>query len=150
VKKKLEITLKTIHVGTARRVVTLRMGQNDAVNEDLLSFAKADINKFKKLKTAMRVISEHRHYSNDQKFKNLGGGLYEIKIHGYRVYAFLDEHSQSAQQLVVCSLCDIKSKQQSANITTARSIKENYLKLTKNGVTPELILLPHEKTLEDE
>ncbi len=143
-KKALEITLTSIHLGRARRTVTLKIGNDDEITEGLDLLRKEKPKDFEKLRTAIRVISEIENYSNDQKFKNLKGGLYEIKIHGYRVYAFLDEHASSDQQLIVCSLCDIKSKQQSANITAARAIRENYLEHISNGITPKLDPLPNE------
>ena len=144
-KNKLEITLKTIHLGSEKRFVTLNMQGDDSVDQDILQLARKDSNKLSKLRTVMRVISEHKHYSNEQKFKNLKRGLYEIKIHGYRVYAFLDNHSASEQQLIICSLCGGKTKQQSADIATARKIRTKYLELTqKKGVQPKLEFLPNE------
>ena len=128
-KKLLEINLKTLHLGRARRTVTLKIGDDDEITEGLDQLRVKKPKDFEKLRTAIRVISECEHYSNGQKFKNLKGGLYEIKISGYRVYAFLDDHPESPQQLVICACHGGKAnkKSQNADITKARAIRKKYL-----------------------
>lgn len=128
-KKLLEITLTTLHLGLARRTVTLQIGNEDEITEGLDLLRREKPKDFEKLRTAIRIISEIENYSNDQKFKNLKGGLYEIKISGYRVYAFLDEHPDCEKQLVICA-CDggkANKKSQNADIKKAREIREKYL-----------------------
>lgn len=150
-KKLLEINLKTLHVGRARRTVTLKIGDDDEITEGLDLLLEEKPKDFEKLRTAIRVISEVPHYSNDQKFKNLKKGLYEIKISGFRVYAFLDDHPESTQQLVICACHGGKAnkRSQNADIIKARDIRKKYLK-ERDKETTHVILEKLETETSDE
>jgi putative component of toxin-antitoxin plasmid stabilization module len=145
VKKSLDITLTTIHLGSERRVVTLMIGDDHSITTFLEDLERENQKAFKQLKAAIRVLSENRHYQNEYKFKNLRDGLYEIKTNsGARVYAFLDDHDGSHQQLVIAASGGGKGKQDS-DIEKARAIRRNYLVLRDKGnVVPTLQLLPDE------
>lgn len=127
-------------------MVSLRIGDDDRISRFLTELENQNRPAFKQLKTAMRIVSEDRHYQNEYKFKNLSGGLYEIKTNlGVRVYAFLDDHENSLQQLVIASSGGGKGKSQSSDIAEARAIRLRYLQLReKQHVVPTLNLLPDE------
>lgn len=146
-KKALEITLTTIHLGSERRVVTLQIGDDDQITPFLLDLETKNYKAFKQLRTSIRTACENRHYQNEYKFKNLRDGLYEIKTHlGVRVYAFLDDHAGSHQQLVIAACGGGKGKEQDAEIQHAREIRRRYIDLRDNqNVTPILKLLPDEE-----
>lgn len=131
--------------------MTLKIGNDDEITESLNLLRKEKPKDFEKLRTAIRVISEIENYSNDQKFKNLKGGLYEIKISGYRVYAFLDEHPDCDKQLVICA-CDggkANKRSQNADIKKARKIREKYL-TERDKETTHIILEKPENEPTDE
>ncbi len=146
-KKVLEITLTTLHLGSERRVVTLQIGDDDQITSFLLDLETTNYKAFKQLRTSIRTACENRHYQNEYKFKNLRDGMYEIKTHlGVRVYAFLDDHADSHQQLVIAACGSGKGKEQNAEIQQARAIRRRYIDLRDNqNVTPILKLLPDEK-----
>lgn len=143
-KKSLEIVLRSVYCGAARRVVTLAINGVDAVTPFLDALQKSQHAEFNQLRTCMRVIAEHRHYQNERKFKNLGGGLYEIKTRlGLRVYAFLDDLPVCEQQLVIAACGGGKntSKEQNRDIERAREIHARYLNAKQNERT-HVVFIP--------
>jgi len=148
VKNKLEITLQTIHLGSARRIVTLAFNGKDVAYDFLSGIEKFNSQGFKAIKTRMRVIAENLHYENQQIFRNLGNNIYEIKIRsGLRLYVFLDQLDSSNQQLVIATCGGKKNtkKEQSQDIRRAQQLRDRYLQAKDQESTLiNLIKLPYE------
>jgi hypothetical protein len=109
VKKPVEIILRTIHLGEARRVVTLGMDGKDFAREFLLELLKHDRNRFETVQTRIRSISNHPHYENKLTFRHVGEGVFEFKRPGIRLYAFYDE-LDDRKALILCTNGGLKGK----------------------------------------
>ena len=136
VKKPVEITLRTIHVGDARRVVTLDIDGKDPAREFLMDLARHDRNQFESILTRIRSISNHPRYENQITFRHVGDGIHEFKRPGLRLYAFYDE-IDGRNQLILCTNGGSKNKRQQKDIRLAKSRKDEYLSIKNH---PETIL----------
>lgn len=87
----IEITFSTIHVGTARRVVTLGLDGKDLADEFLLRLAKSNPRGAESIKIRVQTVAEYDRYENEFTFRNVGDGIYEFKRPGLRLYAFYDD-----------------------------------------------------------
>jgi putative component of toxin-antitoxin plasmid stabilization module len=127
VKKPIEITLSTIHVGDVRRVVTLGINQKDLAQKFLTKLQKDDGQKATQLNTRIERVSNHDKYENDQIFNNVGDGLYEFKRPGLRLYAFYDSLGDK-HQLILCTSGGTKNKKKEQNndIKKAKQLKDSY------------------------
>ena len=127
-KPRIDITLKTLHVGECRRVVTLAINGDDPAAEFLQKRLKDDVNRFKALKTRIKTISDYETYENQITFRHVGDGIFEFKRKGDRLYAFYDE-IEGEEQLILCTNGGIKntSKAQSIDIVIAKGRKAEYL-----------------------
>lgn len=104
-KKPVEITLASIHVGGAREVVTLALDGKSPAAKFLTQLQKKDKNAYKSLKTRIRTVAEYEHYENDESFRHVGDGVYEFKRNNprlLRLYAFYDE-IDGIGRLILCT-----------------------------------------------
>jgi hypothetical protein len=145
VNKELEIRLNTIHVGSARRVVTLGLDGKDHALEFLDSLAKSNRSGFEAIRARVRAVAERNRFENDRTFNNLGDGLYEFKGPGLRLYAFYDELPGLQPQLVIATNGGSKNtrKEQQIDFARARLLRHRYLE-SKPRAKIRLIILPHE------
>lgn len=124
-KDPVEVTLRTIHIGAARREVTLDIDGKDPAREFLLDLSRHDRNLFDAILTRIRSISNHPRYENQITFRHVGDGIHEFKRPGLRLYAFYDE-IDGRNQLILCTNGGSKNKQQQKDIRLAKSRKDAY------------------------
>lgn len=142
-----EITLSTIHVGSARRVVTLGLDGKDFAEEFLLRLAKSDPRGAESIKIRVQNVAEYDRYENELSFRSVGAGVYEFKRPGLRLYAFYDEISGLKPQLIIASNGGTKNtrKQQIADIAKAQQLRSRYLDAKRvPHAKIRLITLDHE------
>jgi len=143
----IEITFSTIHVGTARRVVTLGLDGKDLADEFLLRLAKSDPRGAESIKIRVQTVAEYDRYENEFTFRNVGDGIYEFKRPGLRLYAFYDDVAGLKPQLIVACNGGTKNtcKEQNADIAKARRLRSRYLEAKSlPNAKIRLILLHHE------
>ena len=141
-KKPVEIILSSIHVGSAREVVTLALDGKDPAQKYLSKLAKKDPNAFESLKSRIKAVAEHDRYENCETFKGVGDGIFEFKRNSprlLRLYAFYDEIA-GVGQLILCTNGGDKTSQDQ-DIAAAKGRKKDYL-LAKTQ--PDTVLI-HEK-----
>lgn len=129
-KKKLEITLSTIHRGSARTVVTLGLDGKNQAQKFLQNLKNNDPNAYRSLKTRIRTVSEYDRYENEHTFRHIGDGIYEFKRNNpklIRLYAFYDVIG-GAGQLILCTNGGDKRSQQQ-DINRAKTLREHYLNI---------------------
>ena len=124
----LEIILRTIHLGSARRVVPLDLGNGSPADEFLESLQRSNREGFDALEARIKAIGSHLRYQNPHTFKSLGQGLFEFKTKksGLRLYAFYDELPGLEPQLIIATSGGGKGKQ-SSDIRKARDLRQRYL-----------------------
>ena len=124
----LEIILRTIHLGPARRVVTLDLGNGSPADEFLETLHRSNRKGFDALEARIRAIANHLRYQNTLTFKSLGQGLFEFKTKksGLRLYAFYDEIPGLQPQMIIATSGGGKGKQ-SSDIRQARDLRQRYL-----------------------
>jgi putative component of toxin-antitoxin plasmid stabilization module len=127
VKRVVDITLTTLHVGECRRVVTVGINGKDEAEVFLQKLYKDDSKKWDGLTTRISAVSNYPRYSNKITFRPVGDGLYEFKRPGIRLYAFYDELGEE-HQLILCTNGGKKNtrKDQQNDIKRAKAIMENY------------------------
>ena len=127
-KSPLEITLRTIHLSEARRVVTLDFGKGSPADRFLARLKRSNRTGFAALQARIRSIAAHRNYQNPLTFKSLGDGLFEFKTRksGLRLYAFYDEIPGIEPQLIIATSGGGKGTQP-ADIRKARALRQRYL-----------------------
>lgn len=137
-----EITLNTIHLGSARRVVTLGLDGKDLAGQFLGRLAKSNPKGAESIKVRIQHIAEHEHYENQFTFRSVGDGLYEFKRPGLRLYAFYDDDPELSPKLIIATNGGTKNtrKEQQANIACAKRLRERYL-AAKNQPTTQLKLI---------
>ncbi len=139
-KKPLEITLSSIHLGSARRVVALSLDGKKPVEKFLKEKKRSDQKGFDKLYARIRAVAEHDRYENQLTFRSLKNGLYEFKTKcGLRLLAFYDELPDDEPQLIITALGTTKNSDQKTAIQKARTLKDEYFR-RKN--LPNTILKP--------
>jgi hypothetical protein len=145
VKSGVEIVLNTIHVGSARRVVTLGLEGRDLAQEFLLDLAGSDARGFEFIRSRIRAVAEHDRFENQITFRYVGDGVFEFKRPGLRLYAFYDNLPGLQPQLILATNGGRKNSGQQADINRAKLIRARYFNdKTKPGVTIRLITLPDE------
>jgi len=124
-----EITLKEIHLGSCRTVVTLQLGSDFQMENFLVSLIQSNPNAAKSLQTSMATITSLETYHNERKFKNVGDGIYEIKVPGIRVYCFKDEIDGLPAKLILATNGGTKNnkKEQNSDIKRAATLRSRYL-----------------------
>lgn len=126
-KQKIDIVLTTLHIGTHRRVVTLGINGKDEAYSFLQKLYKDDSKQWDAINTRISAVAKHQHYSNPLTFNPVGGGIYEFKRPGIRLYAFYDEIEEE-HHLIICTNGGKKNnkKEQQSDIKRAINIKAKY------------------------
>lgn len=147
-KKPLEITLNTIHLGSVKRVVTLGINNQNPANDYLLKLGKSNPRGLQSILKRLQVVAEHESIENKRTYRHVGDQVFEVKIpSGLRLYTFPDTLEGQPQQLVI-AVCGGKKgnkKEQDADIAKAKQLKQRYL-AAKSVPTTKLTLT----TLPDE
>jgi hypothetical protein len=141
-----EITLKEIHRGPCRAVVTLRLGDDSQVEIFLESLIHSNPHAAKSLQTSMATITALETYHNERKFKNLGDGIYEIKVPGIRLYCFKDEIEGLPAKLILATNGGTKNnkKEQNSDIKRAVALRNRYLSAKAQNPEIHYISQDHE------
>lgn len=147
-KKSLAVTLTTIHLGSAKRVVTLGLDGKDPADEYLLKLGKGNTQGLQSILKRLAAIAEHESFENRITYRHVGDQVFEVKTNnGLRFYTFPDEIPELGRQLIIATGGGRKGnkKEQDADIARAKKIKAAYLAAkTKPTTTIELIRLEHE------
>jgi hypothetical protein len=147
VKNPLEVILTTIHVGSARRVVTLGLDGKDLAADFLTKLARSNRPGFQMLQARVKAVAEHEKFENQLTFRHVGDGLYEFKRPGLRLYAFYDQLPGLKPQLIIATNGGTKNtkKDQDSDIARAQAQKRRY-ELAKEvpGVKIRLNVLKNE------
>ena len=125
-KKSVELTLSTIHLGEARRVVTLGINGKDLAAEFLSKLLIDDRNQFDFIRSRIKTIANYPRYENKLTFRSVGEGIHEFKRPGLRLYAFYWD-LEGESHLIICTNGGIKNKDQSKDIASAKAIKKAFL-----------------------
>ena len=97
----------------------------------------------KKFQTAFSTICSVEHYSNKEKFRNIGNGIYETKINGLRLYGFKDTSgdfetaSGSSNHLILASNGGTKNtaREQQRDIKKAQDLRTQYFDAKKDNAS---------------
>ena len=143
----MEIALKEVHRGPCRTVVTLQL-EADTQLADFLKFLTAsNPNAARSLHTSMATITSVEAFHNERKFKHLGGGVFEIKVPGIRLYCFKDEIDGLPSKLIIATNGGSKNtkREQNSDIQRATHLKERYLAAKQSEATTlRYIRIDHE------
>ena len=76
-------------------------------------------------------------YHNERKFKSVGGGVYEIKVQGIRLYGFKDEIADLPSKLIIATNGGIKNtkREQNSDIQRAARLRDQYLAAKQSEAT---------------
>ena len=143
----MEITLKEVHCGPCRTVVTLQLGADRQVADFLASLIASNPNAARSLQTSMATITSVDPYHNERKFKSVGGGVFEIKVPGIRLYGFKDEIDGLPAKLIIATNGGTKNnkREQNTDIQRAARLREKYLAAKESdSTTLHYIQLDHE------
>lgn len=147
-KNSLEISLKTVHLGSAKRVTTLGINQKDQANDYLLKLSKSNPQGFQSLLKRLQAIAEHDSFENKNTYRHVGDQVFEVKTTtGLRLYTFPDTIKGQAHQLIIAVSGGKKGnkKEQQADIAKAQQIKKDYLAAKKLKSTQlTIVRLPNE------
>lgn len=153
-KNSLEISLKTIHLGSAKRVVTLGINQNDEANDYLLKLGQSNPQGLQSILKRLQVVAKHsKSLENKRTYRHVGKQVFEVKTtSGLRLYTFPDTIEGQTHQVVI-AVCGGKKgnkKEQQADIAKAKQIKKDYLAAKKLASTQLTVIpLPDEHSDED-
>ncbi len=145
-KKSLEITLTTIHLGFVKRVVTLGIDGKDLAHEYLLKLGKSNQQGLRSILKRLEVVAEHESFENQITYRHVGEQVFEVKIKsGLRFYTFSDEIEGLGLQLIIATNGGKKGnkKEQNADITNAKALRKYYF-AAKPQASLNLIRLPNE------
>lgn len=143
-KKTIEITMKELHVGTCKTVVSMQIDDNTELQEFLEGKIKSDQAGMKRLQTAMATISSVDNYVNKTKYRSVSEkGIYEIKTGGIRLYCFQDRLDDNLPCLIIATNGGEKntSKEQNRDIKRAAAIQQQYF-AAKNLHNTQLTYTP--------
>ena len=146
-KNSVAITLTTIHLGSARRVVTLGINGKDQADDFLLNLHKGNKKAAESLFARIRFVAEHLRFENRVLFRNLGQGLFEFKGDGVRLYAFYEDEllPDSPMIIATCGGGKGSKKEQQGDIKLARKLAAEYKRLRKSKETKcKLLILENE------
>ncbi len=148
VKKSLEITLTTIHLGSVKRVVTLGIDGKDLAHEYLLKLGKSNQQGLQSILKRLKAIAEHESIENQITYRHVGEQVFEVKTKsGLRFYTFWDEIKGIGHQLIIATSGGKKGnkKEQNADIANAKALRKSYLAAKSQATTTlNLIPLPNE------
>ena len=137
-KKQVEITIKELHVGSCKTVVSMQIGANTEVDEFLDQMIKSNPSTMKSLKSAMATICSEENYVNKRKYRSTSeAGIYEIKTGSIRLYCFQDRLSDDLACLIIATNGSNKNtkKEQNRDIKRAAKIRNEYLVAKKSDDT---------------
>lgn len=141
--KPIEIILKTLHVGSCRRVAALELEGKCPAKDFIEELAQSNAPGHNSFIARVDTISEHDKYRNPRTFKYLGDGLYEFKFNktSMRLYAFYDEIEGLEPQLIIATNGGKKNakKEQNRDIERAKTLKAKYF-AAKEIESTELII----------
>jgi hypothetical protein len=146
VKKSLEITLTTIHLGSVKRVVTLGFDGKDLAHDYLLKLGKSNQQGLQSILKRLKAIAERESIENQLTYRHVGEQVFEVKTTcGLRFYTFPDEVAGLGHQLIIATSGGKKGnkKEQNADIVKAKALRESYL-AAKPQASFNLIPLPNE------
>ena len=147
-KKSLEITLTTVHLGSVKRVVTLGMNGNDPAYEYLLKLGKSNPQGLQSILKRLAVVAEHERFENKLTYRHVGEQVFEVKTtSGLRFYTFPDTINGLDHQLIIATSGGKKGikKEQDADILRAKETRNAYLTAKSKSTTLlNLIPLPNE------
>ena len=111
--------------------------------EFLEGLRKSRLKDAKKFQTAFSTICSVKHYSNKEKFRNLGNGIYETKINGLRLYCFKDTTGDfesatgSSNHLILACNGGTKNtpREQQRDIKKAQDLKNQYFDAKKDNAS---------------
>ncbi len=109
-------------------MVTLQIGDDQQVADFLKSLILSNPNAASSLQTSMATITSVDSYHNERKFKNVGDGIYEIKVPGIRLYCFKDQIEGLPAKLIIATNGGTKNnkREQNADIKRASHLKSRY------------------------
>ena len=148
-KKAVEITIKELHVGACKTVVSVQINDNTELQDFLDGMIKSAPKGGTGIKSAMVTISSEDNYVNKTKFKSVSEkGIYEIKAGGIRLYCFQDRLSDNLPCLIIATNGGGKNtkKEQNRDIKKASKIKAEYFEAKKLDTTE----LNYQKLTKDE
>jgi hypothetical protein len=129
----LEITLKELHCGSCRTVVSLQLGDDDQVTEFLKGLIKSNPNAASSLQTSMATITSVDPYRNPRKFRDVGDGIFEIKVPGIRLYCFKDQIDALGTKFILATNGGTKNnaREQNSDIKRAAQLRDRYFAAKK-------------------
>lgn len=129
----MEITLKELHCGSCRTVVSLQLGDDDQVTEFLKGLIKSNPNAASSLQTSMATITSVDAYRNKRKFRDVGEGIYEIKVPGIRLYCFKDQIDTLETKFILATNGGTKKnkREQNSDIKRAAQLRDRYFAAKK-------------------
>jgi hypothetical protein len=124
----LEITLKELHCGSCRTVVSLQLGEDDSVTAFLKGLIKSNPNAASSLQTSMATITSVDPYRNKRKFNDVGDGIFEIKVPGIRLYCFKDNIDALGTKFILATNGGTKNnkREQNSDIKRAAHLRVRY------------------------
>lgn len=131
-KKRLVITLDTIHFGSCRQTATLNLDGNDEAASFLELLSRSNRAAYEQLKARIKAVCEHDRYENPYTFKHVGDGIFEFKIPGVRLYSFYESLSYSEENttamLIIATNGGGKNtkKSQNEDISRAKALRSKY------------------------
>lgn len=143
-KKSVEITLTTIHLGSVKRVVTLGINGRDLANEYLLKLGKGNQQGLQSILKRLAAIAEHERFENQITYRLVGEKIFEVKTKsGLRFYTFADEIEGLGLHLIIATSGGKKGnkKEQNSDIAEAKAIRRSYF-AAKSQPTTILNLIP--------
>ncbi|MEI6178672.1 MAG: hypothetical protein WCS43_17400, partial [Verrucomicrobiota bacterium] len=107
------------------------------VADFLASLIASNPNAARSLQTSMATITSADAYHNERKFKSVGGGVFEIKVPGIRLYCFKDEIDDLASKLIIATNGGTKNtkREQNSDIQRAAQLRERYLAAKESDTT---------------
>ena len=125
----MEITLKELHCGQHHTVVALQLEGDDSLNVFLQKLIASNLKSAKSLQTSMATITSVEIFRNERKFKNVGEGIYEIKVPGTRLYCFKDKIDGMDAKFIIATNGGGKNnkKEQNSDIKRASQLRSRFL-----------------------
>ena len=139
--------MKEVHRGPSRTVVTLQLEADSQLADFLKFLAASNPNAARSLQTSMATITSVEAFHNERKFKHVGGGVFEIKVPGIRLYCFKDEIAALPSKLIIATNGGTKNtkREQHSDIQRATRLKERYFAAkSSEATTLHYIRIDHE------
>lgn len=123
------------------------MGKDRRVTDFLAKLIASNPNAAKSLQTSMATITSTHSYRNQRKFKDLGDGVFEIKVPGIRLYGFQDEIDTLETKLIIATNGGTKNnkREQNSDINQATQIRARYFAAkNRSDTTLHYLTIAHE------